>query len=296
MREGNPGSEPAHRSGPERFRGRARGPPNGFRAGFPRRRAGSSRRFIARSTASTRRAPLPHAEPAPAARSERKRAGWPAGRCCSTSPAPRRWYTSGGGSGQRPELTTLIADPARPLPLADAWRLLPAIVAEGSAGVGRCRDTPLAPVRRAPVPANLLDLSRTGPRAPAYYRSPPRDGPTSPSSLTRSPRACPSRPRRSSIPDRPPPRPVRAAAAAPRHRPRGPRCGDRRPRPPPRGALTRDHRHRKEPVRVVYLPASDAGRPENETGGRRRSGRPGVRAAGRLDAGQQDRDGMSTVR
>src|SRR5438067_13011332 len=34
----------------------------------------------------------------------------------------------------RPELCDLIADPSRPLPLADAWRLLPAIAAEGPAG------------------------------------------------------------------------------------------------------------------------------------------------------------------
>src|SRR4051812_4821241 len=34
----------------------------------------------------------------------------------------------------RPELSGLIADPSRPLPLSDAWRLLPAIAAEGPAG------------------------------------------------------------------------------------------------------------------------------------------------------------------
>src|SRR5262249_20981610 len=34
----------------------------------------------------------------------------------------------------RPELAPLLADPSRPLPLADAWRLLPAIVADGPKG------------------------------------------------------------------------------------------------------------------------------------------------------------------
>src|SRR4051794_18679710 len=37
----------------------------------------------------------------------------------------------------RPELTAMVADPARPLPLAEAWRLLPTIVAEGA---GRSLD------------------------------------------------------------------------------------------------------------------------------------------------------------
>src|SRR5947209_5374851 len=34
----------------------------------------------------------------------------------------------------RPDLASLLADPSRPLPLVDAWRLLPAIVAGGPAG------------------------------------------------------------------------------------------------------------------------------------------------------------------
>ena len=33
----------------------------------------------------------------------------------------------------RPDLASLVSDPARPLPLADAWRLLPAIVGQGTA-------------------------------------------------------------------------------------------------------------------------------------------------------------------
>ena len=43
----------------------------------------------------------------------------------------------------RPELRGLIADPSRPLPLAEAWRLLPAIVAEPGVPTG-----PFDPERR----------------------------------------------------------------------------------------------------------------------------------------------------
>src|SRR5215216_5958482 len=34
----------------------------------------------------------------------------------------------------RPDLASLVADPARPLPLADAWRMLPAVVADAAGG------------------------------------------------------------------------------------------------------------------------------------------------------------------
>ena len=75
----------------------------------------------------------------------------------------------------RPELAKLAADPDRPLPLADAWRLLPAIVADVHAGP----FDPSAP----PWPqfAELLALRTSwaypGPPATrrAYYRSPRRD-------------------------------------------------------------------------------------------------------------------------
>src|SRR5207302_8870681 len=42
----------------------------------------------------------------------------------------------------RPDLAGLVADPSRPLPLADAWRLLPAIVPGGSAGAGDAEAPP----------------------------------------------------------------------------------------------------------------------------------------------------------
>ena len=72
----------------------------------------------------------------------------------------------------RPELAALLADPSRPLPLGDAWRLLPAIVGQGSTASG----DPMAP----PWPqfAELLAL-RSSWAYPgsasdrrAYYRGP----------------------------------------------------------------------------------------------------------------------------
>ena len=74
-----------------------------------------------------------------------------------------------------PELAELAADPNRPMPLADAWRLLPAIVADVHAG----SHDPSAP----PWPqfTELLALRTSwaypGPSAMrrAYYRSPRRD-------------------------------------------------------------------------------------------------------------------------
>ena len=77
----------------------------------------------------------------------------------------------------RPELRGLLADPSRPLPLAEAWRLLPAIVAEP--GVPTRTFVP----ESAPWPqfAELLMLETSwvypGPPSTrrAYYRSSRRD-------------------------------------------------------------------------------------------------------------------------
>lgn len=42
----------------------------------------------------------------------------------------------------RPELWPLVADPSRPMPLAEVWRVLPAIVGEGPAGSFRPEQAP----------------------------------------------------------------------------------------------------------------------------------------------------------
>ena len=71
----------------------------------------------------------------------------------------------------RPELAKLVADPSRPLPPLDAWRLLPAIIGQGATGSG---DPDSAPW---PQFAELLALrtSWAYPGTPsnrrAYYRS-----------------------------------------------------------------------------------------------------------------------------
>jgi hypothetical protein len=68
----------------------------------------------------------------------------------------------------RPELAKLVADPSRPLPLLDAWRLLPAILGQGSS------DPDSAPW---PQFAELLELRSswtypgTAQDRQAYYRS-----------------------------------------------------------------------------------------------------------------------------
>ena len=156
----------------------------------------------------------------------------------------------------RPDLAALIADPARPLPLADAWRLLPAIVGQGSTGSG----DPLAP----PWPqfAELLTLrsSWAYPGTPAerraYYRA-PRPGadfePLQPHQVPKGVRVTAEHllyPR-TGLPRDP-------YALRPHHldTARGVldaaiEALDRRLD----GALTRENRHRREPIRVVQAPA-----------------------------------------
>ncbi|MDE2508839.1 MAG: hypothetical protein KGM43_16655 [Planctomycetota bacterium] len=76
----------------------------------------------------------------------------------------------------RPELMSLLADPSRPLPVAEAWRLLPAIVADGPA-------RPFHPEAPPWPQFNELLLLRTSWTYPgaasrrlAYYRSERPDG------------------------------------------------------------------------------------------------------------------------
>jgi hypothetical protein len=77
----------------------------------------------------------------------------------------------------RPELRGLLADPSRPLPLAEAWRLLPAIVAEP--GVPTRSFEPESPPWPQFAELLMLETSWVYPGPPssrrAYYRSSHRD-------------------------------------------------------------------------------------------------------------------------
>jgi len=153
----------------------------------------------------------------------------------------------------RPELANLVADPSRPLPLADAWRLLPAIASEDTPGPYDPQSPPW------PQFAELLAL-RTAWAYPgaarsrrAYYRSPQRDADYEPLEPRQVPPGLAVSAEnltyaRTGLPRDP-------YAMRPRHldTARGVLDAaidalDRRLG----GALTRDQRHRREPVRVVY--------------------------------------------
>ncbi len=153
----------------------------------------------------------------------------------------------------RPELARLVADPGRPLPLADVWRLLPAIVFDGPpAGFD-----PKAP----PWPqfAELLSLRASwsypgpAPQRRAYYHAPNQGAPYEPLEPHQVPPALALTPDRLHFPHTGLPRDP--YALRPRHldTARGVldaaiEALDRRLA----GALTRDGRHRVEPVRVVH--------------------------------------------
>jgi hypothetical protein len=160
----------------------------------------------------------------------------------------------------RPELCTMLVDPSRPIPLYEAWRLLPAIA--GEPGSHPQPFDPEAP----PWPqfAELLALRAswaypgTASQRRAFYRSDERDGAYEPL----EPHAIPSRLRRAGntghllwprtgLPRDP-------YALRPRHvdTARGVLDAavlalDRRMG----GALTKGQRHRREPTRVVHAPA-----------------------------------------
>jgi len=155
----------------------------------------------------------------------------------------------------RPELTSLIADPSRPLSLADAWRLLPAVIAEGPAG----SIDPEAP----PWPqfAELLALRTSwtypGPASSrrAYYRSPRRDGVYEPLEARQIPSGLAISPEALHYPKTGLPRDPYALRPLHLDTARGIldaaiEALDRRLG----GALTHGQRHRKEPVRVVHPP------------------------------------------
>lgn len=163
----------------------------------------------------------------------------------------------------RQELRGLIADPSRPLPTAEAWRLLPAIAAEPGTPVGAFDpETPPWPQFAELL---MLRTSWAYPGLPearrAYYRSARKDGDYEPL----QPHQVPAVLRRAAAPDRLAfPRtglPRDPYALRPRHldTARGIldaaiEALDRRMG----GALTRGQRHRREPVRLVHPPADQA--------------------------------------
>jgi hypothetical protein len=153
----------------------------------------------------------------------------------------------------RPDLTSLVADPNRPLPAADAWRLLPAVVSEGTA---RSLDPDTPPW---PQFAELLSLRTswiypgTAVERRAYYRSPRRDAAYEPLEPHQIPPDLPITPQTLQYPRTGLPRDP--YALRPRHLDTARSVLDATIEALDRrldGALTRDQRHRKEPVRLVY--------------------------------------------
>lgn len=167
----------------------------------------------------------------------------------------------------RPELRGLLADPSRPLPLAEAWRLLPAIVAEP--GVPTRSFNPESPPWPQFAELLMLETSWVYPGGPssrrAYYRSrsrrsdyEPLEPHDIPPALRRSIRTETLTYPRTGLPRDP-------YALRPHHldTARGIldaaiEALDRRMG----GLLCHAQRHRREPVRVVHPAPYDNGAPE----------------------------------
>ena len=152
----------------------------------------------------------------------------------------------------RPELAAIVSDPSRPLPLLDAWRLLPAILGAGPSGQ---LDPDVAPW---PQFAELLALRDSwaypGPAASrrAYYRSPSKSAPYEPLLPHQVPPNLPVSADRIHYPRTGLPRDPYALRPEHLDTARGVLDAaidalDRRLE----GALTRDNRHRREPVRLL---------------------------------------------
>lgn len=152
----------------------------------------------------------------------------------------------------RPELAGLVADPGRPLPAGDAWRLLPETTDAGPAGPFR-DDTPPWP-QFAELLALRASWAYPGDARDrrAYYRSARRDGDYEPVQPHQLPPGLGLKPDGLHFPRTGLPRDP--YALRPRHldTTRGVldaavEALDRRLD----GGLTRDLRHRREPVRVI---------------------------------------------
>lgn len=164
----------------------------------------------------------------------------------------------------RPELRGLLADPSRPLPLAEAWRLLPAIVAEP--GVPTRPFDPEAPPWPQFAELLMLETSWVYPAPPsgrrAYYRSDRRDGEYEPMEPHHIPPALRHAVRTESLQYPRTGLPRDPYALRPRHldTARGIldaaiEALDRRMG----GLLCQGQRHRREPVRLVYPISSGNG-------------------------------------
>jgi hypothetical protein len=152
----------------------------------------------------------------------------------------------------RPELTAIVADPARPLALIDTWRLMPAILGAGLSGA---LDPNAAPW---PQFAELLALRDSwaypGPPASrrAYYRAPSKSSPYEPLSPHQVPASLALAPDAILYPRTGLPRDPYALRPNHLDTARGVLDAaidalDRRLD----GALTRGNRHRREPVRAL---------------------------------------------
>lgn len=152
----------------------------------------------------------------------------------------------------RPELAAIVADPSRPLPLLEAWRLLPAILGAGPSGR---LDPDVAPW---PQLAELLALRDSwaypGPAETrrAYYRSPSKSSPYEPLLPHQVPPTLAVSPDHIYYPRTGLPRDPYALRPDHLDTARGVLDAaidalDRRLG----GALTRDNRHRREPVRLL---------------------------------------------
>jgi hypothetical protein len=153
----------------------------------------------------------------------------------------------------RPELSGMLADPSRPLPLADAWRLLPAIVADGPAGPFQPEQPPwpqfaeLLALRAAWAYPGAVSERR------AYYRSPRQDAAYEPLLPHQAPAALGLPPERLTYPRTGLPRDP--YAMRPHHLDTARSVLDAAIEALDRrlgGALSRGQRHRREPIRVVH--------------------------------------------
>ncbi|AGA31219.1 hypothetical protein [Singulisphaera acidiphila] len=253
MRDENPGSEPARHSGPDRAVAEREGPLNGSR-GRPETSGWVIETVISPFHCLYQDALHFHTQShLRLVRSESEASRLARGALLLYIASAEALVHQAAVELGRPELTALIADPGRPSPLADAWRLLPAIVAEGPTGAF---DTELAPW---PQFAEMLALRTSwlypGPAAQrkAYYRSPRSDAAYEPLEPHQTPSGLPVSPDsllypRTGLPRDP-------YALRPRHLDTARSVLDAAIEGLDRrlgGALTRNQRHRKEPVRVVY--------------------------------------------